>query len=73
VMAFDLIVRNATLPDNRSGLDIACANGKIVAIEPNISAEAGRTIDARRAARLAAFYRRGISTWTQRCRSGCRG
>ena len=45
-MSFDLIVRNATLPDGRTGVDIACAGGKIAAIEPNISAEAGRVIDA---------------------------
>ena len=42
----DLLVTNATLPDGRSGIDIAAAGGKIVAIEPNIAAEAGRTIDA---------------------------
>ena len=42
----DLLVRNATLPDGRSGVDIACAGGRITAVEPNISAEAGRTIDA---------------------------
>ncbi len=42
----DLIVRNATLPDGRSGVDIACAAGRIVAIEPGIAGEAGRTIEA---------------------------
>ena len=42
----DLLVTNATLPDGRSGVDIAALGGKIVAIEPNIAAEAGRTIDA---------------------------
>jgi cytosine deaminase len=45
-MAFDLIVRNATLPDGRSNVDIACAGGRIAAIEPNIAAEAGRIIEA---------------------------
>src|SRR5271155_3582096 len=35
-MAFDSIVRNATLPD-----------GRIVAVEPRIEAEAAETIDAR--------------------------
>jgi cytosine deaminase len=44
-MALDLLVRNAALPDGRSGIDIACAGGKITAVEPNISAEAGRVID----------------------------
>ena len=28
-MTFDLIVRNATLPDGRAGQDIACADGRI--------------------------------------------
>lgn len=45
-MAFDLIVKNATLPDGRANVDIACAGGKIVAVEPSISADAARTIDA---------------------------
>ncbi len=42
----DLLVRNATLADGRKGIDIACAGGRITAVEPNISAAAGRTIDA---------------------------
>ncbi len=46
-MTFDLLVKNATLPDSRPGLDIAVQNGKIVAIAPAIDAEAGRVIDAR--------------------------
>jgi len=46
-MAFDLIVRNATLPDGRKGLDVAVAAGRIAAIEPKIDAKARRTIDAR--------------------------
>jgi cytosine deaminase len=46
-MAFDLIVRNATLPDGRKGQDVAIAGGRIAAIEPAIAAEAARTIDAR--------------------------
>ncbi len=45
-MTFDLIINNAALPDGRESFDIACAGGKIVAIEPNIAAEAGRVIDA---------------------------
>ena len=43
----DLIIKGATLPDGRTGVDIACAAGKITAIEAGISAEAGRVIDAR--------------------------
>ena len=48
----DLIVRNATLPDGRTGLDIACEGGRIVAVERGVTAEAARTIDA--AGRLVA-------------------
>ena len=46
-MTFDLIVRGATLPDGRDDIDIAARDGHIVAIEPNIQAEAGTIIDAR--------------------------
>jgi cytosine/creatinine deaminase len=45
-MAIDLLIKNASLPDGRTNVDIACAGGKISAIEPNISGEAARTIDA---------------------------
>lgn len=45
-MTFDLIVRNATLPDGRAGLDIACKDGRIAAVERGISAEAGRVVEA---------------------------
>jgi cytosine deaminase len=45
-MAFDLLIKNAVLPDGRTGVDIACAGGKIVAIEPKIAGEAARTINA---------------------------
>ncbi len=44
---FELLVKNATLPDGRSGIDIACNKGKIVALENGISAEAKDTIDAK--------------------------
>ena len=43
---FDLIVRNATLPDGRNGLDIAIRDGKIASIERAIPGEAARVIDA---------------------------
>ena len=43
---FDLIVKNATLPDGRTGLDIACKGGRIAALEREISAEAQEVIDA---------------------------
>lgn len=45
-MSFDLLIKNATLADGRANIDIACSGGKITAIERNISAEAGRTVDA---------------------------
>ncbi|SFU46286.1 cytosine deaminase [Methylobacterium sp. 174MFSha1.1] len=45
-MTPDLIVRNATLPDGRSGLDIAVADGRITAIEPAIPARGAEEIDA---------------------------
>ncbi|MEL6642258.1 MAG: cytosine deaminase, partial [Pseudomonadota bacterium] len=43
---FDLIVKNAALPDGRTGIDIACRAGTIAAVEPNISADAKETLDA---------------------------
>jgi cytosine deaminase len=45
-MTLDLIVRNATLPDGRSGLDIAVVQGRIVGVEPHIDGQAAATIDA---------------------------
>ena len=43
---FDLIIRNANLPDGRTGLDVGCRRGRIVALEPRIAAEAGQEVDA---------------------------
>ncbi|MBY5369980.1 amidohydrolase family protein [Rhizobium leguminosarum] len=43
---FDLIVRNANLPDGRTGIDIGIQSGKIIAVEPNLQAQAGEEIDA---------------------------
>jgi len=43
---FDLIVKNATLPDGRRGVDIACRDGRVAAVEAGIGAEAGVEIDA---------------------------
>ena len=45
-MSFDLLVTNATLPDGRTGVDIAVADGRIVAIDRAIDAEAGEVVDA---------------------------
>ena len=42
----DLLIRNATLPDGRKGVDIAVANGRIVEVRPQVSAEALEIIDA---------------------------
>ncbi|PND19449.1 cytosine deaminase [Ensifer sp. MMN_5] len=42
---FDLIIRNANLPDGRQGFDIGLADGKIAAIEKSIAATAGEEID----------------------------
>jgi cytosine deaminase len=43
---FDLIVRNANLPDGRSGIDIAVRADKIIEVAPRIAATAGTEIDA---------------------------
>ncbi|MBL3701862.1 amidohydrolase family protein [Sulfitobacter sp. BDSS02] len=43
---FDLLIRNATLPDGRTGCDIAVSNGRIAAVEPGIDGESTATIDA---------------------------
>ena len=45
-MAMDLIVRGANLPDGRAGVDIGVQDGRIVAVEPALEAEAGQEIDA---------------------------
>ena len=42
---FDLIIRNANLPDGRQGFDIGLAGGKIAAVEKSIAATAGEEID----------------------------
>ncbi|MGV6811204.1 MAG: amidohydrolase family protein [Brevirhabdus sp.] len=43
---FDLILRNATLPDGRREIDIACRDGRIVTVERALDAEAREVIDA---------------------------
>ena len=42
----DMLVRNATLPDGRKGLDIAIQNGKIVEVAQSIQTQAKQEIDA---------------------------
>ncbi|MGG6893058.1 MULTISPECIES: amidohydrolase family protein [Rhizobium] len=43
---FDLIIRNANLPDGRKGIDIAIKDGKIAAVEALITAAGKEEIDA---------------------------
>lgn len=43
---FDLLIKNANLPDGRSGMDIACKGGVISAVERGIEGEAGEVINA---------------------------
>jgi cytosine deaminase len=42
----DLILRNCSLPDGRTGIDIAIADGRIAAVEPKLAARAATEIDA---------------------------
>ena len=42
-----LILRNATLPDGRAGVDILCDGDRIAAVGPKLAAQAATTIDAR--------------------------
>ena len=44
-MTFDLVIRNAALPDGRTGQDIAVTDGKIAAIAPKL-APGAQEIDA---------------------------
>ncbi len=43
----DLLVRNATLPDGRTGIDIACKDGRIAEAARGIAGEARTAIDAK--------------------------
>jgi len=43
---FDLLVHNATLPDRRTGIDIAVGDGRILQVAPKIAGSAKREIDA---------------------------
>jgi cytosine deaminase len=42
----DLVIRNATLPDGRQGVDLAIENGRIAAVAPALQAKGAREIDA---------------------------
>ena len=43
---FDLLIKNANLPDGRENIDVAIQNKKIVAVEKNIAGDAANSIDA---------------------------
>lgn len=42
----DLLIHNATLPNGRTGMSIAVQDGRIVAVEPGLTAPAAETLDA---------------------------
>src|SRR5436190_15927493 len=42
----DLLVRNATLPDGRTGCDVLVTEGRIVDVAPRIAAAAAHVLDA---------------------------
>jgi len=42
----DLLVRNATLPDGRTGISIAVQGGRIAEVTPGLEAPAHETLDA---------------------------
>ena len=42
----DLVIRNANLPDGRTGIDIAVDKGRIVEVGPRLDARGSREIDA---------------------------
>ncbi|WP_374377625.1 amidohydrolase family protein [Dongia sp.] len=43
---FDLVIRHATLPDGRKGIDIGIKAGRILAVEPNLPNAGEATINA---------------------------
>jgi cytosine/creatinine deaminase len=45
-LMFDTLIRNANLPDGRTGIDIGIEKGRIAAVERGLTAEAGSEIDA---------------------------
>jgi len=45
-MDVDLIIKNANLSNDQTGVDIACKDGVIISIERGINANAKKTIDA---------------------------
>jgi cytosine/creatinine deaminase len=45
-MMLDLLIKNASLPDGRTDMDLAAQDGRFVAIEHGITAEAQMVIEA---------------------------
>src|SRR5438445_682172 len=43
----DLLIKNATLPDGRTGIDVLVSDGRIADVAQNIAAAAAQTLDAR--------------------------
>ena len=43
---FDLLIRGATLPDGREGMDLGVRDGRVAALKRGITAEAGEVIEA---------------------------
>ena len=46
-MPHDLLIRNVTLPDGRTGCDVLIGDGRIVEVAPSLTATAARTLDGR--------------------------
>jgi cytosine deaminase len=42
----DAILKDCSLPDGRTGIDIGIANGRIAAVQPRLQAQAARVVDA---------------------------
>ena len=68
----DLLIRNATLPDGRTGVDVLVADGRIVNVSPRINAAGGA--DVRRAGlpALAAVRRRALPHGLDAVATACR-
>ena len=69
-MAFDLLVRNAALPDGRAGLDIAAKDGRIVGIAPETRRRGAMSRSTPRAGSFRRPSSIAISIWTRRLSLG---
>ena len=61
----DLLVKNATLPDGRTGMSIAVQAGRITEVTPGLDAPAAETLDAA-GLLVAPHFVDPHSTWTPR-------